>query len=146
MSRVQSIGGIERAKTLLITLLLIILAVAVGLYLGNWIASPDWRAAVRFAVMGVLMLVILVSPLDGMLLWMMVAPFGEATFTEIWRILNFRMPPGIPDLTPDRLAVALLSILFVAHLGTGRRKLRPLGSEMFMAMFCIMVLPAAAAG
>ncbi len=146
MSRVQSIGGIERAKTLLITLLLIILAVAVGLYLGNWIASPDWQAAVRFAVMGVLVLVILVSPFDGMLLWMIIAPFGAATFTEIWRILNFRMPPGIPDLTPDRLAVALLSILFVAHLGTGRRKLRPLGPEVFMAMFCIMVLPAAAVG
>jgi O-antigen ligase len=146
VNNAQSVGNIDRTKAVLATLLLVLVAVAIGLYLGNWIVSPDWQAAMRWAVLGGLVLVILVNPLDGLLLWMVIAPFGEATWTEIWRILNFRMPPGIPDLTPDRVAVAVLSILFVGHLGVGKRKLQRLGAEVFMALFCILVIPAAVAG
>jgi O-antigen ligase len=146
MNRTEATANIERVMPLLAALLVIAVTVATGIYVGNWVGSPDWQAAVRLAVMGGLVFAILVSPIDGLMLWIMIAPFGEASWTEIWRILNFRMPTGIPDLTPDRLAVAVLSIVFVAQLGIGKRKLQRLGAELFMAAFCIMVLPAAVAG
>ncbi len=146
MNRTQAIANIERAIPLLITLVAVVVTVAAGIYVGNWVSFGDWQAAMRLAVMGGLVFAILVSPIDGLVLWVMIAPFGEASWTEIWRILNFRMPPGIPDLTPDRLAVAVLSIVFVAQLGIGKRRLQRLRAELFMAAFCIMVLPAAVAG
>ncbi len=146
MNRTEAIANIERAIPLLVIPVMIVITVAAGIYVGNWVSSPDWQAAMRLAVMGGLMFVILVSPIDGLMLWVMVAPFGEASWTEIWRILNFRMPTGIPDLTPDRLAVAVLSIVFVAQLGIGKRRLQRLGPELFMVAFCIMLLPAAVAG
>jgi hypothetical protein len=146
MNTTQNLERMDQAKALLATTLLAIVAAAVGLYLGNWVASPNWQSAMRSAVLGGLVVVMMANPLDGLLLWMMVAPFGEATWTEIWRILTVRMPTGIPDLTPDRLAVAVLAVLFVAQLGVGKRKLQRLGTEVFMALFCIMVVPAALSG
>jgi len=146
MKKVRSIPGMKQAKGLLVALMLIIVAVAIGLYMGRWMVSPDWQAAVRFVVVGGLVLLILMNPVDGLAAWLMLAPFGEASYTEIWRILNIRMPPGIPDLTPDRLAVALLSVLYVARLAIGKKKLQRLDAEVFMAIFCIMLLPAAGAG
>ncbi len=146
MNRTESIANMERALPLLVTLVVVVVTVAAGIYVGNWVSSGDWQAAMRLAVMGGLVFAILVSPIDGLMLWVMMAPFGEASWTEIWRILNFRMPPGIPDLTPDRLAVAVLSIVFVAQLGIGKRRLQRLRAELFMAAFCIMALPAAVAG
>jgi O-antigen ligase len=146
MNEVRSEELIQSGKTLLIGLLLIIVAVAFGLFLGNLIMSPNWQDAVRLVVMGGLAVAILMSPANGLLLWMIMAPFAQASFTEIWRILNIRMPPGIPDLTPDRLAVGLLSVVFVAQLAIGKKRVRRLGPEIFMAIFCIMVLPSVAAG
>jgi O-antigen ligase len=146
MNTARSADFLQKAKTLVGTLLLIIVLVAMGVYLGNWIHSPNWQSAMRVAIMGGLAFVILINPLDGLLLWMIIAPFGEASWTEIWRILNFRMPPGIPDLTPDRLAIALLTVFFIAQLGVGKRRLQRPHVEVFMVLFCIMVLPAAASG
>jgi len=127
----------------LTALLLTAIVLILGFSLGRWMVSPNWQPAMRLAVMGGLVVVTVMNSYDGLLLWMIIAPFGEATWTEIWRILNFRMPPGIPDLTPDRLAVGVLTVLFVAHLGAGRRKLQRLGIEVFMVLFCVMAVPAA---
>ncbi|KPL16043.1 MAG: hypothetical protein AMJ93_16175 [Anaerolineae bacterium SM23_84] len=146
MDEARSAKWIQSGKTLLVGLLLIFLAVAFGLFLGNLVISPNWEDAVRLVVMGGLAVAILMSPVNGLLLWMIIAPYAQASFTEIWRILNIRMPPGIPDLTPDRLAVGLLSVVFVAQLAIGKRRVRRLGPEVFMVMFCVMVLPAVAAG
>lgn len=146
MDEARTAKWIQSGKTLLVGLLLIFLAVAFGLFLGNLVISPNWEDAVRLVVMGGLAVAILMSPVNGLLLWMIIAPYAQASFTEIWRILNIRMPPGIPDVTPDRLAVGLLSVVFVAQLAIGKRRVRRLGPEVFMVMFCVMVLPAVAAG
>lgn len=146
MDEARSAKWIQSGKTLLVGLLLIFFAVAFGLFLGDLVISPNWEDAVRLVVMGGLAVAILMSPVNGLLLWMIIAPYAQASFTEIWRILNIRMPPGIPDLTPDRLAVGLLSVVFVAQLAIGKRRVRRLGPEIFMVMFCVMVLPAVAAG
>jgi O-antigen ligase len=145
MNEARSAKLIQAGKPLLAGLLLIIVAVAFGLFLGNLMISPDWQDAVRLVFMGSLIVAILMSPIHGLLLWMIIAPFAQASHTEIWRILNIRMPPGIPDLTPDRLAAGLLCVVFVAQLAIGKKRVRRLGPEVFMAVFGVMVLPAAAA-
>jgi O-antigen ligase len=134
-----------QAKSLLLGLLVTALALTIGLALGDTLNSPSWQNAVRYTVMGALACVIFASPVNGLFLWMLMAPFAQASYTEIWRILNIRMPPGIPDLTPDRLAVGLLSVVLIAQLAVGKRRGQRLGLELYMAAFCIMALPAIAA-
>jgi len=146
VNKAQSMKVIQSAKTLLAGLLLITLAVAVGLFLGNAVFSPNWQAALRFTVIGGLVFAILMSPVNGLFLWMTMAPYAQAPFTELWRILNIRLPPGIPSLTPDRLSVGLLCVVLVAQLAIGKRRMKRLSLvEISMAAFCVLVLPSVAA-
>ena len=118
------------------------LAVGVGVYLGRWMMSPNWESALRLAIMGGMTFAIMINQADGFAVWLMVAPFGQTLYSEIWRILNIRLPAGVPDLTPDRLAAVLLGLIFVANLAIGKRKLQRLGTEVYMALFCVMIVPA----
>ncbi len=145
MQQAQSARLIGLGKAIVAGVVVLIITVGLGFVLGNTIITPNWQDAVRYTVMGALAFVIFASPVNGLFLWMLMAPFAQASYTDIWRILNIRMPPGIPDLTPDRLAVALLSVVFIAQLAVGKRRVRRLGLELFMAAFCIMALPAIAA-
>jgi len=143
MNAAQPLDRSEKLKGLVAALALVLVAVGFGYFTGNWITSADWQAAVRIAVMGGMVAIMLINPLDGLLLWIVIAPFGQATWTEIWRILNFRMAAGIPDITPDRLAAAALAVLYIAQLGVGRRRVRRLNVELWMVTFCILAMPAA---
>jgi O-antigen ligase len=142
MEEAQTVRLVGLAKTIVAGLVVLVITVIVGFVLGNALVSPNWQDAVRYTVMSALAFVIFASPVNGLFLWMLMAPFAQASYTEIWRILNIRMPPGIPDLTPDRLAVGLLSVVFIAQLAVGKRRIRRLGLELFMVAFCIMALPA----
>jgi len=147
MNEVRSTKLIQLGKIILVSLLLITLAVAFGFFLGNLVISPNWQDAVRLVVLGGLIVVILMSPINGLLLWITLAPYAQASFTTLWRILNIRMPPGIPDLTPDRLAVAVLTVVWLAQLAAGKKRMRRWSTvEISMIVFCIMMLPAVAAG
>jgi O-antigen ligase len=146
MNEVRSANWIETGKALVAGLLLLIVAVATGLYLGNVVVSPSWTNAVRLTVMGGLAMAIVGNLVNGMMLWVIIAPYAQASYTDIWRILNLRMPPGVPDITLDRLAIGLLTVIFIAHLAIGKKRVRRLGPEVFMVLFGIMMLPAVAAG
>jgi len=147
MDEARFIKVVRLGKTLLAGLLLVALAIVFALFLGKLVVSPNWQDAVRLVAIGGLIVVILMSPVNGLLLWIIVAPYALAHHTTLWHILNIRLPPGIPDLSLARLAVATLSVVWVAQLAIGKKKMRRLGAvEVFMVMFCIAVLPSAAAG
>jgi hypothetical protein len=142
MEEARSARLVGLGKTIVASLVVLAVTVGIGFVLGNTLITPNWQDAVRYTVMGALAFVIFASPVNGLFLWMLMAPFAQASYTEIWRILNIRMPPGIPDLTPDRLAMGLLSVVLIAQLAVGKRRVRRLGLELFMVAFCIMSLPA----
>jgi len=145
MEEAQSAGLVGLGKAIIVSLVILAITLGLGFVLGNALISPNWQDAVRYTIMGALGFVIFASPANGLFLWMLMAPFAQASYTEIWRILNIRMPPGIPDLTPDRLAMGLLSVVLMAQLAVGKRRVRRLGLELFMVAFCIMALPAISA-
>jgi O-antigen ligase len=145
MEEARSARLIGLGRTIVASVIVLIITLGLGYVLGSTLVTPKWQDAVRYTVMGALAFVIFASPVNGLFLWMLMAPFAQASYTEIWRLLNIRMPPGIPDLTPDRLAVGLLSVVLIAQLAVGKRRGRRLGLELYMAAFCIMALPAIAA-
>jgi len=143
----QSVRLIDTGRTLLVGVVLIAVAAALGLFLGNLVTSPDWHDAVRMVLLGALAVVMLMSPLNGLLLWIATVPFAQSSFTIMWEILNIRLPPGIPSLTLARLGVAFLSVIWLAHLAAGRKRMRRLGMiEIAMVTFCVMSIPSVAAG
>jgi len=147
MNETRSVKLIQLGKTIFAGLLLVALAAAFGLFWGSLASSPHWQNAVRIAVLGGLIVVIFSSPVNGLLLWVILSPYALAPYTTLWHILNIRLPPGIPDLTMGRLIIGVLSIVWVAQLASGKRRMRRFGAvEVFMAIFCIMVLPSVAAG
>jgi len=138
---------IRLGKTMLVGLLLVAVAVGFGLFLGDMVVSPNWQDAIRIAVLGGLVVVVLTNPINGLLLWIILAPYALAPYTEIWSILNIRLPPGIPDLTLERLAIGILGIVWVAQLAVGRRRIRRVGAvEILMAVFFVMALPSVVTG
>ncbi|MBC7261147.1 MAG: hypothetical protein H5T63_03955, partial [Chloroflexi bacterium] len=105
------------------------------------IMSPDWVNAVRFVGLGAILLTILMSPVNGLLLWVILEPYARFWY------LNIKMPAGIPDLSLSRLAVSLLSAVWIAQLATGKRKIRrPSATEISIIVFCIMAVPSLIAG
>ena len=143
----QSVRLVDTGRMLLIGVVLITVAAALGLFLGNLVTSPDWHDAVRMVLLGALAVVMLMSPLNGLLLWIATVPYAQSSFTTMWEILNIRLPPGIPSLTLARLGVAFLSVIWLAHLAAGRKRMRRLGMiEIAMVAFCVMSIPSVAAG
>lgn len=136
----QAIRGIQQAVKLAVGLLLITLVVAVGIFLGSLINSPNWTGAMRLVGLSGVISAILINPFNGLLLWIILEPYQKFWY------LNIHMPRGIPDLSLNRIAIAFLCITWVAQLAIGKKKLRrPSGVEISMLIFCIMALPSVAA-
>ncbi len=141
MQHVQSVKGIQQLGNILLGALLVVLVGALGVFLAELVMSPEWQNAVRLVGLGALVLTALMSPVNGLLLWVILEPY-----TRFW-YLNIKMPSGIPDLSLSRLAVSLLGIVLVAQLATGKRKIRrPSMMEIYMVVFCIMAVPSLVAG
>lgn len=139
--KTRTAKGIQLAKTLSISLLLMGLAITGGISLGRLIDSPNWMNAVRLAGIGGVIAIILANPITGMLLWIILEPYQRFWY------LNISMPRGIPDLSLSRFAIAFLCIIWLANLATGKKRLRHVGGiEICIVMFSIMTLPAIAAG
>lgn len=118
----------------------VIVAVAMALVLGNVLSSQHWSAAVSVVGLVGVLVVILINPLSGLLLWIILDPYAR-----FWH-LNIHMPAGIPDLSLSRLSVAFLCVVWLAQLATGKRRLRRPGvTELSMVLFGIMVMPSVAA-
>jgi uncharacterized membrane protein len=118
----------------------VVLALGTAALLGTMLFSSNGESAIRWVGLGAAMFAILASPIHGLLLWIILEPY-----TVHW-YLNINMPSGIPDLSLRRLAAALLTVVLVAQLATGKRKLRRIGlTEVSMVLFCVMAIPSIAA-
>jgi O-antigen ligase len=121
--------------------LAVIAGLAIAVLMGNLIWSPNWSSAVTIVGLGAVVALIFVSPINGLLLWIILEPYARFWY------LNIPMPTGIPDLSLSRLSVAFLCIVWLAQLATRKRRIRRFGFiEIWMALFCVLVIPSVAAG
>jgi O-antigen ligase len=141
MNEVRSVKGVRRLRDILLGIMLLVVVGALGFFLAELVMSPNWPNAVRLVGLSAVLLTILMSPANGLLLWVILEPY-----TQFW-YLNVKMPAGIPDLSLSRLAISLLSIVWVAQLATGKRRIRrPSATEISIIVFCIMAVPSLTAG
>lgn len=121
-----------------------VLTVAVGLALARTLTSPDWQEAVTYVGMATYVLTVLVNPLLGLLLWVSTSPFARFLY------LNISLGSGIPDLSLDRIAAAVILVLLLAQLAIRKRRFADLTwIDLSMAAFLIgtaVSMPAAIAG
>jgi O-antigen ligase len=127
-------------KQLFGLLLAVIVFVAIGVLMGNLIWSDSWSNAVTIVGLGAVICVILMSPINGLMLWIILEPYARFWY------LNIPMPSGIPDLSLSRLSAALLCVVWLAQLAIRKRRIRRFGLiEVWIVLFCILVLPSVAA-
>jgi len=126
----------------LLGLLLAAVAVlAIAVLMGLLIGSPNWSNAVTIVGLGAVIAMIFVSPINGLMLWIILEPYARFWY------LNVPMPSGIPDLSLSRLSVAFLCVVWLAQLATRRRRMRRFGwIEVWMILFGVLVIPSVAAG
>ncbi len=117
-----------------------VVLVGIAVLMGNLIWSDSWSTAVTIVGLGAVICVILMSPINGLMLWIILEPYARFWY------LNIPMPSGIPDLSLSRLSVALLCVVWLAQLAIRKRSIRRFGlSELWIVLFSILVLPSVAA-
>ncbi len=94
--------------------LLIICVIGLGTSLGFLITSPAGGLTVALIGIFVQVLVVVVNPLGGLLLWLTLYPFSE-------RVFNINLGAGIPDLSPTRIVIILLFAMILAQAAIGKR-------------------------
>ena len=89
--------------------------VAGGVILGYLLTSP--KASLTTSIIGIFVhfLIIIFSPLTGLLFWFIFYPFTE-------RVINIDLGAGIPDLSPTRFVIMFLFIIILAQVATYKRK------------------------
>jgi O-antigen ligase len=118
-----------------------IVVLAIAVMMGVLIWSPNWSSAVTIVGLGAAVAMIFVSPINGLVLWIILEPYARFWY------LNIPMPSGIPDLSLSRLSVAFLCVVWLAQLAIKRRRIRRFGFiEVWMVLFGILVIPSVAAG
>jgi O-antigen ligase len=119
----------------------VVVVLTIAVLLGILIWSPNWSSAVTIVGLGAVVAVIFMSPINGLMLWIILEPYARFWY------LNIPTPSGIPDLSLSRLSVAFLCVAWVAQLATRKMRIRRFGfTEVWMALFCILVVPSVAAG
>ena len=104
----------------LVRLLSLVLGIDAALYLGVAIGFGMVSSAAQriTAVTGLVVyfIVTLMSPLAGLLMWLVLYPFAETT-------LNLSLGGSIPDLSPTRLMAGFLFCLLLAEAAIRKRPL-----------------------
>jgi O-antigen ligase len=90
-------------------------ALAVAYWLSGEIVAGESARPVAFLGLGTVLAVIALHPAAGMLLWIVLAPFGA--------LFNLSMGHGLPDLSINRLAALFTLMVLLAQVAAGRRKL-----------------------
>ena len=101
---------LSKGRVILIGILIIGLGALLG-YLFHSAATA--RLAIAILADSLLMLIIVNNPLNGLLVWLMFAPF-----IETW--VNIPMGAGIPDLEFSRFTAAFLGIFMLARAAIGK--------------------------
>ncbi len=108
-------GRGDRLIAPMVNLLGVVLVGLVALYLGGALHSEVTERAVALAGLGAVVLVLIAAPDLGLLFWMLLAPFGT--------LFNLAQGSGLPDLSLNRIASAVLVWVLIAQVASGRRKL-----------------------
>lgn len=88
-----------------------------GLLLGRTLVSPTtWTLPITYVGIGLHIMLILLNPVLGFLLWIITSPFGRFLYQVI------TMGSGVPDLTLDRIVVVFLFVLLLAQGAVGLRR------------------------
>jgi len=118
MSVLQKISWpvLRRASVLRVPLL-ILLVIALGLGMGLMFTSPAGVTVSSLLNVGACVAITLVNPLGGFLIWLLLSPLTP------WLNLDINFGAGIPDLTLDRVLVALILAILLAEAAIGKRKM-----------------------
>jgi len=115
----------------LVTALLVIgLGIALALSLGYGMTTSAAQRIVAVTGLLVYLVVTVVSPFAGILLWLLLYPFAETT-------LNISLGGSIPDLSPTRLIVGFLACMLLAEVAIRKRPLPKLTSLDFWGLMFI---------
>jgi len=127
-----------------IPILLAIIALGIGLGTGYAALSAHFELIAAIVGIGAVLALCLLNPIDGFLAWIIISPFGR------YLSLNISLGHGIPDFSLDRLVTALLTVLILARLASGRQRLLTLTKvDITLALFLLFMgisLPAARMG
>lgn len=94
--------------------ILVVLLAGLGLVLGSIFYLYDViDIAISLLVVFIVMLTIIAKPLNGVLLWLLFAPFLE-------KAINIPMGGGLPDLSYSRFIIAFLAIFMLAKAAIGK--------------------------
>lgn len=123
---------------------LLLFLVALGALFGTALVSPDWQIVITAVGLSTYVVVALVNPLAGLFLWVSTSPFSRFLY------LNISLGRGIPDLSLDRIAAAVIFVLIFAQLAIRKRAFPRLTVvDLLLVMFLIgssISIPLATAG
>jgi hypothetical protein len=99
----------ERNLSQITLSILAVLAVTVaGVLLARALLSPGWTRVVSIVGLGSLVLILLGSPRAGLLVWVVLAPFGTYLY------LQLDLGSGVPNLDVTRVSALLLLVLLIS--------------------------------
>lgn len=106
---------------------------AVGVLLGLLLTSPLSELTVSVVGSLIYLIIIVATPLNGLLLWVVSNPFGEL-------YINIPLGEGVPDLSPARFCVAFLCTLLLARTAIRKRDLVPFTTTDVMCILFMLGL------
>ncbi len=108
------------------------LVAGLAYYFGTALYEGVTGRAVAIVAIAAVVITLTLAPDVGLLLWMLLAPFG--------RIFNLSMGRGLPDLSLSRVAAVVLLFLLLAQVAAGKRRLvRPTAVEGWGLLFLVTI-------
>jgi O-antigen ligase len=113
------------------TLLLALVGIGLGLFMGKKIAADEWPILVTATGLATFIAIALINQRHALLLWIVLAPFARFVY------LNIELGRGIPNLTLNRIMTGTLLVLILAQAASLRRKLaRATWVDFLLVLFC----------
>lgn len=125
-------AGAGRLRAGIVNLAGLIGAGGVAAWLGNAMAAGRSATAVTWVGLASVFTAIAAEPGFGLLLWLLLAPFGQ--------LFRLSLGRGIPDLGLNRLAAAFVLFLLVIQVATGRRRLLRLTAVEGAAVLFVLAM------
>jgi hypothetical protein len=112
---------------------LVVLTIGLGGAMGFAMLNPVGTTVLSVLVTLIYLSVTLISPLNGLLLWLVTQPLAD-TYVPL------RLGESIPDLTATRFCLVFITVLVLARTSTGRVKLAPLTRVDLVALLYLVGL------